>query len=71
MGDDLPGGDLLPDQEPEVKLRRSIAQVDYEIRDSRDFDAFDYMREQLVAYVALMFMSLGLTSQDVSSGHLS
>ena len=71
MGDDLPGGDLLPDQEPEVKLRRSIAQLDYEILDSWDFDVFYYMPEQLVAYVALMFMSLGLTSQDVSSGHLS
>ena len=54
-----------------MKLRRSIAQLDYEILDSWDFDVFYYMPEQLVAYVALMFMSLGLTSQDVGSRHLS
>lgn len=61
-------GELVPQrQEPEVKLRLSIAQLDYDILDSWDFDVFYYMPEQLIAYVALMFMSLGLTSQDVSN----
>lgn len=66
--DALPGSEQLPGSaaaEPEVRLRRSIAQLDYNILDSWDFDVFYYMPEQLVAYVALMFMSLGLTAQDV------
>ena len=67
VGPDLVG-ELVPQrQEPEVKLRLSIAQLDYDILDSWDFDVFYYMPEQLIAYVALMFMSLGLTSQDVSN----
>lgn len=48
-----------------MKLRLSIAQLDYDILDSWDFDVFYYMPEQLIAYVALMFISLGLTTQDV------
>lgn len=57
--------DLPPDAEPEVKLRRSITLLDSDVLDSWDFDVFFYTPEQLVAYVALMFMHLGLTSQDV------
>ncbi len=66
MGPDWVGEQVPQSQEPEVKLRLSIAQLDYDILDSWDFDVFCYMPEQLIAYVALMFMSLGLTSQDVS-----
>lgn len=54
-----------------MKLRLSIAQLDYDILDSWDFDVFYYMPEQLVAYVALMFMSLGLTTQEVGTSKLS
>ncbi len=54
------------DAEPEVKLRRSITVLDADVLDSWDFDVFFYTPEQLAAYVALMFMHLGLTSQDVS-----
>ena len=67
VGPDLVGQLVPQSQEPEVKLRLSIAQLDYDILDSWDFDVFYYMPEQLIAYVALMFMSLGLTSQDVSN----
>ena len=62
------GAEVPQSQEPEVKLRLSIAQLDYDILDSWDFDVFYYMPEQLVAYVALMFMSLGLTTQEVRIG---
>ncbi len=51
--------------EPEVKLRHSITQLDSDVLDSWDFDVFFFTPDQLVAYVALMFMHLGLTTQDV------
>jgi hypothetical protein len=41
------------------------AQCDPDMLDTWDFDVFFYTPEQLVAYVALMFMHLGLTTQDV------
>jgi hypothetical protein len=52
--------------EPEVKLRRSMTLLDADVLDTWDFDVFFYTPEQLRTYVALMFMHLGLTSQDVS-----
>ncbi len=52
--------------EPEVKLRHSITQLDSDVLDSWDFDVFFFTPDQLVAYVALMFIHLGLTTQDVS-----
>lgn len=58
--------DPLPaDAEPEVRLRRSITACDPDVLDTWDFDVFFYTQEQLVAYVALMFVHLGLTTQDV------
>lgn len=61
-----PEEDRLPaNAEPEVKLRHSITQLDSDVLDSWDFDVFFFTPDQLVAYVALMFMHLGLTTQDV------
>ncbi|EIE22231.1 HD-domain/PDEase-like protein, partial [Coccomyxa subellipsoidea C-169] len=40
--------------------------LDSEVLDSWDFDVFFFTPDQLIAYVALMFMHLGLTTQDVS-----
>jgi hypothetical protein len=60
------GEDSLPaNAEPEVKLRHSITQLDSDLLDSWDFDVFFFTPDQLIAYVALMFMHLGLTTQDV------
>ena len=56
---------LPPGAPPEARLRRSITLCDPDILDTWDFDVFFYTHEQLVAYVALMFMHLGLTTQDV------
>lgn len=59
-------GSALPaDAEPEVRLRHSMTQLDADVLDSWDFDVFFFTPDQLVAYVALMFMHLGLTTQDV------
>ena len=46
-------------------MRRSITACDPDVLDTWDFDVFFYTQEQLVAYVALMFVHLGLTTQDV------
>ena len=56
---------LSANAEPEVRLRRSITACDPDVLDTWDFDVFFYTQEQLVAYVALMFVHLGLTTQDV------
>ncbi|KAK9915025.1 hypothetical protein WJX75_003738 [Coccomyxa subellipsoidea] len=59
------GEDSLPaNAEPEMKLRHSITQLDSDLLDSWDFDVFFFTPDQLIAYVALMFMHLGLTTQD-------
>ena len=54
-----------PEVAQALQMRQLLMGVEVEKMDSWDFDVFFFTPDQLIAYVALMFMHLGLTTQDV------